>query len=134
MSSDETQIRALIDAWHVATRAGDTDTVLGLMTDDVVFLAAGRQPMGKTEFAALSRASAGAPRPSIESRVDIHEVQVSGDLACVWSTISVAVTPPGADHPIERAGHALTVFRREGSRWLLARDANLLAPVRSGRD
>jgi ketosteroid isomerase-like protein len=57
------------------------------------------------------------------------EVQVSGDMAFLWSRLSVSVTPPGADAPIERAGHTLTVFRRVDGRWLLARDANLLVVV-----
>jgi len=30
---------------------------------------------------------------------------------------------------MERAGHTLTVLRRVDGNWLLARDANMLAPV-----
>jgi hypothetical protein len=30
---------------------------------------------------------------------------------------------------VERSGHTLTVLRKEQGRWLLARDANLLAPA-----
>jgi len=28
-----------------------------------------------------------------------------------------------------RAGHTLSILRKENGRWLLARDANLLSPV-----
>lgn len=129
MLSDEDQIRRVVATWLAATKAGDTDTVLGLMTEDVVFLVPGRPPMRKAEFAALSRVPVGSPRPSIESTAEIQEVQVSGDLAFIQTKLSVVVTPPGAIQPVERAGHTLTVFRREGGKWLLARDANLLAPV-----
>jgi uncharacterized protein (TIGR02246 family) len=129
MLSDEDQIRELVRDWQSATKAGDIDTVLGLMTDDVVFLVPGRRPMDKAEFEALSRVPIGSPRPKIEGATEIQEIQVSGDLAFLWSKLSVAVTPPGAAGPIERAGHTLTVLRRVGGRWLLARDANLLAPV-----
>ena len=41
MSPDEQQIRDLVATWMSATSAGDIDTVLSLMTDDVVFLVAG---------------------------------------------------------------------------------------------
>lgn len=127
--SDEEQIRALVEKWRVATEAGDIDAVLGLMTDDVVFLVYGRAPMHKAEFAALSRVPAGGQRPKFEGKSEIQEIYVSGDLAYMWSKLAVSVTPAGAGQPMERAGHTLTVFRRVSGEWLLARDANLLAPV-----
>lgn len=127
--NDEEQIRALVQTWQSATKAGDIDTVLGLMTDDVVFLVPGRPPMDKAEFSALSRVPAGSPRPKLESTSEIQEVKISGDMAYLWARLSVPVTPPGASQPIERAGHTLTVLRRIGGKWLLARDANLLSLV-----
>lgn len=129
MLSDEEQIRAVVSTWQSATSVGDIDTVLSLMTDDVVFLVPGRPPMRKAEFAALSRVPAGSPRPKVEGMSEIQEIHVSGDMAYLWTKLSVTVTPPGASQSIERAGHTLTVLRRVGSRWLLARDANLLSPV-----
>ena len=129
MLSNEEQIRALVETWQVATKAGDVDTVLSLMTDDVVFLVYGRPPMDKAEFAALSRVPAGSPRPVFDGKSEIQEIQVSGDMAYMWSALSVSVTQPGASQPTERAGYTLTVFRRVDGQWLLARDANLLSPV-----
>ncbi|MGN6152770.1 MAG: YybH family protein [Lysobacteraceae bacterium] len=128
-AEDERRIRALVDLWQSATKAGDIDTVLSLMTDDAIFLVPGRAPVGKAEFAELSRVPPGAPRPAFESTSEIMEMQVSGDMAFLWSRLSVRVTPPGADAPIGRAGHTLTVFRRIDGQWLLARDANLLVVV-----
>jgi ketosteroid isomerase-like protein len=46
----------------------------------------------------------------------------------MWSKLSVEVTPPGGA-PVKRAGHTLSVLRKSGGRWQLARDANLLTPV-----
>lgn len=120
MPREEAHIRTLVDTWHAATQAGDLDTVLSLMTDDAVFLVPGRPPLDKAEFAKLSRVPPGAPRPTFESASEIMEVQVSGDLAYLWSRLSVRVTPPGADPPIERAGHTLTIFRRVDGEWRLA--------------
>ncbi|HEV8260692.1 MAG TPA: hypothetical protein VGQ19_08045 [Burkholderiales bacterium] len=38
MSTDEQSMRDLVALWHSATAAGDINTVLGLMTEDVVLL------------------------------------------------------------------------------------------------
>lgn len=73
MLNDEDQIRAFVQAWQSATRAGDIDTVLSLMTDDVVFLVPGRPPMRKAEFAALSRVPAGSPHPKFEGISELQE-------------------------------------------------------------
>jgi uncharacterized protein (TIGR02246 family) len=37
MEKDEQEIRKLVETWMSATKAGDVETVLGLMTDDVSF-------------------------------------------------------------------------------------------------
>jgi len=129
MQSDEQQICQLVSTWHAANRAGDVDTVLGLMTEDVVFLVPGRPPMRKEEFATLSRVPPGKTPPKIDGTTEIQEVQVFGDCAFMWTKLSIVITPPDGGQPVERAGHTLTVLRRIDGKWLLARDANLLAPV-----
>ena len=125
MSDDERAIRDLIDTWMAASRAGDTRTVLGLMTDDVVFMVPGREPFGKQEFAAMSQ---GMKDVRVEGKSEIRELQVLGDWAYVHSYLQFSVTPPGGNS-VKRAGYTLTLLRKEpDGRWLLARDANLLTP------
>ena len=51
MSEDVRAIRNLIDRWMKASKAGDTNAVLDMMTDDVIFMTCGRDPFGKDEFA-----------------------------------------------------------------------------------
>lgn len=129
---DEAQIRDLVATWMSASRAGDIATVLGLMTDDAVFLLPGRPPMGKAEFTAVARAQASAPRqpaPAVDGQSEIQEIQLAGEWAFLWTRLSVTVTLPGGSPPQRRAGHTLTVLRKQGGRWRIARDANLLAPV-----
>jgi uncharacterized protein (TIGR02246 family) len=128
MHSDEQQIRELVASWMAATQASDIETVLSLMTDDVVFLMPGRAEMRKTEFAAQARAQASPSAPSFEGTSTIQEIQVSGDWAFMWTKLTVVVTPPGAA-AFTRAGHTLTVLKKEAGRWRLARDANMLSPV-----
>ena len=126
--ADEQQIRDLVATWMAATRAGDVDTVLGLMTDDVVFLVAGQPPFGKQRFAEMLRTPAGGPKPQIVGHSEIQEIRVSGDWAFLWSRLRVEVTPAGGKTN-RRAGHTLTVLHKTNGRWLLARDANLLTPI-----
>ncbi len=124
--TDEDQIRRLVQTWHAASERGDTEAVLRLLTDDVVFLVPGRQPMFKEEFAALSSSPPGVERPMLRASQDIREILVSGEMAFMWSALSVSITPPGSSETTVRDGHTLSVFRKFKGEWLLARDANLL--------
>jgi len=127
MTTDDTQaIRALISRWHAATAAGDIDTVLGLMAEDAVFLVAGQPPMrGRAAFGQALRSLLAHSR--IESRGEVQEVEVCGDLAWAWSQLSVRIVPAaGGAGGARRSGPTLSVFRKQAGSWLLARDANLL--------
>lgn len=105
-----------------ATKAGDVQKVLSLMTDDVVFMVPGREPFGKEAFAATST---GMKDMKIEGTSDIVELKVLGDWAWARNKLRVVATPPGGE-AIARSGYTLTIFRKENGRWLLAQDANLL--------
>ena len=119
MNNDEQQIRKVIERWRDASAAGDLQTVMTLMADDAVFLRPGQPPMTKDAFAKNFRALPG----KIESKHDIREIYVSGDLAYCWSHIDLKINND------RRAGNVLTVFRKVQGQWVLSRDANLLAPA-----
>lgn len=126
MTDDERAIRALIETWMAASKAGDTATVLNLMTDDVVFMVPGREPFGKEEFAAAAQGMQGV---AIDGRSEIVELRMLGDWAYLRGRLQVAMTPPGGN-PIHRSGYTLTILRKEADgKWRLARDANLLERV-----
>ena len=124
MSDDERAIRQLVNAWMAASKAGDVSAVLAMMTDDVVFLVAGRPPLGKTEFAKMS---ASMKDMRIDGRSTVEEINVLGDWAYLRSHIELTITPPNGSKAITRSGNTLTILRREADgRWRIARDANLL--------
>jgi len=123
VTPDERAIRDVIATWLRASAAGDNETVLGLMTDDVIFLVAGKPPFGKAEFAATSNALS---THRIEASSDIREVVVSGDLAYARSQLTVTMTPVAGGESLRRSGPVLSIFRRTDGRWRLARDANFL--------
>jgi uncharacterized protein (TIGR02246 family) len=130
MDKDELEIRELVSTWMRATRDGDVDTVLSLTTDDVVFLAPDRAPMqGRAAFGEALRAVLGTH--AIDSTSQIDEVAVFGDMAYCRSRLDVTVTTPHNATPTLSRGHTLTIFRRcDDGKWRLARDANMLVPVR----
>jgi uncharacterized protein (TIGR02246 family) len=125
--NDEQAIRDVIKRWMDATNRGDTSSVLDLMTDDVVFLAPGREPFGKDVFRVASAAMTGM---SVEGENHVEELHVMGDHAYVRSRISVMVTMPDGK-VIRHAGYGLSIFRKVDRGWRLARDANLVAARRS---
>jgi uncharacterized protein (TIGR02246 family) len=130
MQDDEQEIRQLVSTWMAATKAGDIETVLSLMADDVVFLVPGQPVMRKDDFAAAARAQAGQDAPKFDGSSEIQEIKILGDWAFMWARLTVIVTPPGGAPSMTRAGHTLTLFKKQGGKWVLARDANMLAPVR----
>ncbi|MFC5578901.1 SgcJ/EcaC family oxidoreductase [Lysobacter niabensis] len=127
MHDDEQAIRQLVDTWMAATKAGDAKAVLELMADDVVFLVPGAPPFGKARFAEAATARAGA-ETTFEGTSEIQEIQVFGDWAFMRTQLTVATAQPGKP-AATRAGTTLSILVKRDGKWLLARDANLLAPV-----
>jgi uncharacterized protein (TIGR02246 family) len=125
MTEDERAITALIDTWMEASKRGDLEKIMSLMADDVVFMVPGREPFGKTEFAQMSH---GMKDVRVEGEAEIVELKVLGDWAWLRNRLRIAVTPPKAP-TARRSGYTLTILRKnETGRWVLLRDANLLAP------
>ncbi|AYG69478.1 MULTISPECIES: SgcJ/EcaC family oxidoreductase [unclassified Rhizobium] len=123
MTEDEKAIRKVVETWTAASKAGDMATVLGLMTDDVVFMVPGREPFGKQAFATASKGRDGV---KMEGTSEIVELRVLGDWAFIRNHIDITMTPPGGD-AIHQSGYTLTLLRKEADgEWRLARDANLL--------
>lgn len=126
--SDEQQIRSLIETWLAATREGDLDTVLSLMTEDVLFLTPGNAPMSREGFAAASKAMAG--KVKFDGRSEIEEITVTGDKAICRTRLEIVVTPQDGGAPVKRTGTTLSVYSKGmDGRWRLWRDANLLGPA-----
>jgi uncharacterized protein (TIGR02246 family) len=127
LSTDEQAIRDVVASWHRATAAGDVETVLKLMAEDVVFLVAGHPPMrGRSSFERGLRGLLSQNR--IESTGEIQEIAVSGDLAYCWTALIVRIVPIAGGTATVRTGSALSIFRKQpdGS-WVVARDANMLS-------
>lgn len=124
MLNDERAIRDVISAWLDASQAGDTDAVLKLMADDVLFMVPGQEPFGKAAFAKSATEMKGL---RMKAKSDIQEVVVAGDWAWCRTHLEVEMTAPDGA-AARRAGYTLSILRKQpDGRWLFARDANLLA-------
>jgi uncharacterized protein (TIGR02246 family) len=127
VDGDQQAIREVLALWHRATAAGDVNTVLNLMAEDVVFLVPGHPPMrGRGAFEQGLRAL--LAQHQIESTGEIQEVEVSGDLAYAWSMLTVRIVPLAGGNATIRTGNAVSILRKQGDgSWVVVRDANLLS-------
>ena len=95
-----------------------------------ILLAPGQLPMrGKAAFAS---AQVALKRFRIECSHAIQEIRVIGDWAYCWNELSVMMTPQNGGAPVIRAGNALSILnKQDDGRWLVVRDANMLALVQN---
>jgi uncharacterized protein (TIGR02246 family) len=124
--ADKQAIRSLIETWLRATEQSDVDAVLGLMSPDVVFMAAGQPPMvGKEAFERGMRKW--MADHAVQSTSQIDEIEVSGDMAYCHTQLKVTMVSKHGGTPMERTGHTLSILRKGADgKWLLTRDANML--------
>ena len=125
MTDDEGQIRKLVDSWIAASKARDLQTLMDMMTDDIVFMTPGRTPFGKAEFAADSERTTGM---AVDASAEVQEVEIFGSRAYIRNHIRAELTAPG--QPAKRmSGYAMSILRKGADgRWRIARDANLVLP------
>ena len=124
MTNDEKAIRQLVDDWSAATKVNDLETILGLMTDDVIFMTPGSEPFGKAAFAEAMK-SMGDTR--IDADTEIVEMEVIENFAFIRNRIVMTVFPPNGA-PVHHSGYSLTLMRKGiDGRWRLMRDANLVS-------
>jgi uncharacterized protein (TIGR02246 family) len=128
MSHDEQAIRKVFETWQRAAMEGDIDQLLPLMSEDAVFLTPGSPPMkGREAFASAFKAN--IPKVGLESKGELEEIEVVGDVAYCRAHLVVTKTPTEGGPPTRLTGYTLTVFRKQpDGRWVLVRDANLLMP------
>jgi uncharacterized protein (TIGR02246 family) len=129
MGPDERAVREAQSAWIDAVNTGDLVCLLALMTDDVVFLNPGQEPVGRDGFPPGFMAAHQQAR--IRCLSELEEVVVVGEVAYTRSRDSLSLTPRDGGDAMQLAGHRITVYRKQpDGRWLLARDAHTLSPVK----
>lgn len=119
----DTAAHAAHDAYVTAINSNNLDALLGMLTEDVVFLAAHEPVMvGKA-----------AVRPWLEGYLKaykthwdkpVQEFVVSGDWAFERYSYKSTDTPLAGGAPVEDTGWGLMIYHRDADgRWRVARDA-----------
>jgi uncharacterized protein (TIGR02246 family) len=130
-TNDEQAIKDLYAQWRQATLNEDVQTLLGLIADDAVFYVPGQPPMrGKKDFKDVFDSIRG--KFSFEWQSEFDEIAIHGDWAHVASRLAVIMKPRSGGPAQHQAGYTLTILRKDKGRWLVFRDANLLAPEAGG--
>jgi uncharacterized protein (TIGR02246 family) len=122
--NDEQAIRAAVNTWLEASKKGDSQTLLNLLADDVIFITPGRAPFGKEAFRGHDDEM---KNMKMESNLDIKEIEVAGEWAWMRSFLEVTFTPAGGS-PTKHTGHILTIFQKQPQGWVIKRDANFVQP------
>ena len=126
MHNDEQAIRELVAEWLRASKAGEREKVLSLMSDDVLFLVCGQPPMDKAAFAAGQTA---LKQVDLETTSEIQEIKVLGEWAYIRTHLSIVITPKSGGAATKRGGNTLSILRNRNGNWLMVRDANMLTVV-----
>jgi uncharacterized protein (TIGR02246 family) len=120
-AADETAIRALGPAWFKAYNAGDADGLAALYAGDAVVnppgMPAARGSASVREALAQDIAASSGGGFTLTPGAS-SDVGVSGDLGWEWNTLTVT-DKSGATVDV---GKYVTLYRREGGKWLIIRD------------
>ena len=127
--NEKQAIRDLVNNWLEASKKGDSETLLNLLSDDVIFITPGREPFGKEAFSGHNDEMKNI---RMEANIDIKEIEVAGDCAWMRSYLEVTFTPAGGDDRAKHAGHILTILQKQPGGWVIKRDANFVQPQESG--
>ena len=105
-----------------ALNAGDASAAVALVMDDAVDLPPNRPAVIGKE-AIRSFVQSDFDQVTMNFNDEIVEVEVSGDLAVIWSNYTVTLTPKDDGEPIENKGKWLKVLKRQSDgSWKFSRN------------
>jgi uncharacterized protein (TIGR02246 family) len=133
LDADLRAIREIHERDIAAVNAGDVETLVSLMTDDIVLLPPGQPPLvGKESARAMIEADLeqGRDFEIVEYVQDWEEVQVVGDYAFEWGTFNSAVQAKAGGETIRQSNNVIRILRRQpdGS-WKVCRAIWNTAPT-----
>jgi len=115
----EDEIRSAIRSFATAYRNGDIDTLLASYSEDLIKDRAGAPSESKAQTAQRVRQVFRSHRTDID--VQISEVLVGGDLACVRGAFTVTLLPREGGSPVSIARRYLEIWRNEDGAWRVIR-------------
>ena len=129
---DEQAIRKLTEDWLAAVRDRDVARLIGMVTDDVVFLPPGFPPIRGTPAVEAMYHNFFPQFAGVEQAATIEEVEVAGDWAFTWGFESLSLLPKTGGAGIQMQGKGMSILRRQADgSWKFARGINNSAPLRT---
>lgn len=121
-AADIAAIRRLYQDWIAAGKAGNVEALLGMVTEDALFLAPGAPPMRGREAMEAAYQIAFS-RHRIEQGFDEEELVLAGGWAFCRGRESFTATPWDGGPPVTLAGRrALSILKKgEDGIWRFAR-------------
>ncbi len=113
--AQESQIRAVVDAWPTVLDSGDVDHLMDLFTDDLVF-AHPRYPgiVGKDSMRAFAQ-QVFQQQSSAGSSIQVEGIQISGNWAHVVARFETTWTPRDGGSSFKESARYLWVLRRDAT-------------------
>lgn len=114
--NDESLIRELSVSWVEATNGEELEGLLQLLTDDVIIFSPGAEPIHGQE----SVEEVYGPYYQgydLEVSSTIREMEISGDLAYVWSLVEGTRGPKGGEDRESFSYHNFWVFKKADTGW-----------------
>lgn len=105
----------VVDAFHTALKASDTEAALALLADDVLIYEGGGAEKSKAEYAAHHLEADMAFLKGVQQSVVAHSAQAHGDVA--WVMNQGKTTGTYKDKSIDSASTETMVLRRIDGAW-----------------
>ena len=126
MNSNEQDVLAVYEQWFRAMQAGDVQSALALVTEDVVFKGPG-SPAAVGKRALGARLEAFHRDFSEVVSFEVQEVEVVSDWAYASVAEQATVHSKVGKNPVMVSGLHLSILRRDGQGgWRIARDVSSL--------
>lgn len=118
LKTDEAAVRNLLDDIVMAFNNQDMEALLALHTDDIVLMDPGMPTVQGKEQVQRLFARLKTEKISLNLRLTVHEVVVSGNLAFFRGIVFVRKTK-AAEPPVHDSGRVICLFRKgEDGNWL----------------
>lgn len=121
VATDSTAVMKAYEQYRQAWLKGDTAAALGLISDDIRILIAGVPDIAGKDSARKLFLDEMAKYEVPVLKLDHQEVIMSGDHAIVIGHYEEIQIPKKGGAPSQADGRYMTVWRREGGGWRIAR-------------
>lgn len=119
-SNDSKLIKELTQTWVDVTNNEDIDGLLNILTNDVIIFSPNTEPI-KSKPSVKEIYSPYYQAYDLEITADIHEMQISGDLAYVWALVEGTRTQRESNSLENFAYNNLWVLKKNQLGWKLWR-------------